>query len=90
MAAIDDFGSYTVPPSGGCRNAAAVTPSDTVDLTHVSRFLTASGGTTPTIAVNTAGGQTVTIPIVPGYLYPIAATRVLATNTSATGIVAFW
>jgi hypothetical protein len=88
MAAIDDYSSYTTPPAGPCRNAAAVTPSDTVDLADVSRYLvvTVAGNVT----VITQAGQTVAIPAAAGMPLPVAASRVKATGTTATGIVAIW
>jgi hypothetical protein len=88
MAAIDDFASYAVPPAGGCRNAAAVAPSDSTDLTNVTRFLIAA--VAGNIALVTQAGQSVTIAAAAGIPIPLAVARVKATGTSATGITALW
>lgn len=86
----------TVTPTAisGCRQGAAVTPSDTVDLAFKAKALRASGG--GNIAFIPAGNP-------PGTDTPITVTvaanetfdmfqvrRVMATNTTATGIVAGW
>lgn len=87
MSAIDDYASYAVPP-GSCRNAVAVTPSDTVDLTNVSRYLVV--GVAGNLNVITEGGATVTVNAAAGIPLPLAVSRVKATSTTATGIVALW
>ncbi len=70
-----------------CSYAEAVTPSDTVDLTLVSRALYVGGG--GAISVITAGGQTVTLSgVVTGSILPIRVSRVRNTSTTATNIVA--
>ena len=75
------------------RNAKAVTPSNTVDLTHpVSALAIGTPGTTG-IKVDMLGGGTVTIDgavlgAIP--LLPIQVTRVYLTGTDASDIVALW
>lgn len=70
-------------------NAVAVTPSDSVDLTYDTRALYVGG--TGDISVITENGQTVTLVGVPaGSFLPISVSRVRATGTTATNIVAFW
>jgi hypothetical protein len=71
-------------------NAAAITPSDTTDLTQFTRFLYVGG--TGDITVNMAGsGATVLFKAVPvGVVLPIRVSRVLATGTTATNVVALW
>lgn len=68
-------------------SAAAVTPSDTVDLTHVAYGLAA--GTAGLASVVTQDGQTVTVPLTNTPLL-LAVTRVRLTGTTATSIVALW
>ena len=68
----------------------AVTASDSVDLSNgptKALYVTVGGN----ISVNLAGGGTaVLISVVAGQILPIAVTRVLATSTTATGIVALY
>ncbi len=68
-------------------NAAAVTPSDTVDLAFASKRLWVGG--TGAVKVNTVGGPAVTYTGVPAGAYlNVRASRVYATGTTATNIVA--
>lgn len=68
-------------------NAAAVTPSDTVDLPTASKRLWIGG--TGTVKINTVGGSTVTYTGVPAGVYlNVRASRVYVTGTTATNIVA--
>lgn len=78
--------------------AAAVTPSDTVDIPSVSTQ-DGSGnngcvlyvGTGGTLKVTTIGGDEVTFTgIVSGTFVPVQVLRVWATGTSASNIVALW
>ena len=69
--------------------AAAVTPSDTVDLTNETRALYVGGA--GDLSVETIAGNTITLAgAVAGSVIPIRVKRVNSTNTTATNIVAFW
>ena len=77
--------------------AAAVTPSDTVDIPYVGYpsgptlacvIYTGSGGD---IRVMTDGGDDVTfVSTNPGTFLPVQVNRVFATDTTATNILALW
>ena len=71
-------------------NAAAVTPDNSTDLTTPARALWV--GSVGDVKVNMcSSGQPVTFTNVPsGTLLPVAVTRVFATGTSASNIVALW
>jgi hypothetical protein len=78
--------------------AAAVTPSDTVDIPSVSTQ-DGSGnngcvlyvGTGGTLKVSTIGGDEVTFTgIVSGTFVPVQVLRVWSTGTSASNIIALW
>ncbi|MEM0928077.1 MAG: hypothetical protein AAGI89_02185 [Pseudomonadota bacterium] len=72
------------PPSRGL----SVTPDDANDLSFPIRGLMVAGA--GDVRVVTIKGDTVTLPALqPGMQYAILATRVLATGTTATGIVGF-
>ena len=67
-------------------NAVAVTPSDSTDLTYISRALYV--GTGGNIVVTMAGGGDVTFSNIPdGSILPIRVSRVKSTSTTASGIV---
>ena len=70
------------------QNAIAVTPSDTIDLTHASTLYI---GGTGNIKVNTEGGQTTTFTAIQkGTTLPVLVKRVWSTDTTATSIIALW
>lgn len=73
-------------------NGAAVTPSDSVDLPNISRVISVnvSGNVTYTYASLALGTAGVTVYMVAGAFYPVRATRIWATGTAATGLVAHW
>lgn len=63
-----------------------VTPSDTVDLSVVPRFL--SVGTSGAVSVVDLNGRTVALWLYAGIIYPMRVTRVNATGTNAANILA--
>lgn len=83
----DDFLHNSPGLDSPADDAAAVTPHDTNDLDHVSRALWI--GTAGNVSVVTKNGSTVTFPNASGWM-PIRASRVRATGTTATDIVAVW
>lgn len=87
MPATDDFAHNTAGLSSPFEHAAAVTPSDSEDLGHLSRALWV--GAEGDVTVVTGGGETVLFTGARGWL-PGRIARVAATGTTATGIVAVW
>lgn len=86
--AYDPYNS-DISQIGPARNAVAVTPSDSADLANVSRGIIV--GVSGNVSVNMSGsGSAVVIAMNAGTIYPLAVSRVRATNTTATGIVAVW
>jgi len=83
----DDFENHTAGLTSPARNAAAITPSDTADLASATRALYV--GQSGNVRLVTVAGQTVTFNnMLPGVVYPLRVARVLATGTTATGLVA--
>lgn len=64
----------------------AVTPSDTADLPSASRGINVA--TSGIVKITTVGGTTGAIYVVAGVVFPVRVTRVWATGTTATGIMA--
>jgi hypothetical protein len=88
--AVDDYPTLTTQAwIAPAIHSAAVTPSDSANLTDVTRWLfVGSGGN---LVVVMADGTTVTLIGVPtGALLPIRVSQVKATNTTASDIVALW
>lgn len=75
--------------SGPAANAAAVTPSDSSDLTFSTRALFIGGAGNVSVNMATSGAAVV-FAVGAGQILPIQVARVLATGTTATGIVALW
>lgn len=83
----DAFALHQSGLTSPASRAAAVTPNDAADLVAHARSLWVGG--LGNLAVVTVGGDTETFPNVSG-LFPVRVKRVLATGTTATGIVAVW
>lgn len=71
-----------------CNHAAAVTPSDTVNIA-ASEWLSFANTGTQTLSITTIGGERVSI-LLPSGMWRIRASRVWSTGTSVTAIVAYW
>jgi hypothetical protein len=74
-------GGLESPPT----HVANTTPSDVTDLPVVSRALNVA--TTGAVRVTTVDGSVATVQIAAGVAFPVRATRVWSTGTTATGIV---
>lgn len=70
-------------------NAAAIVPDDAALLPQVTRALYVGGA--GTVRLRMIGGDVVSFAGLPaGILLPLRATQVLATGTTATGLVGLW
>lgn len=88
-AATDDYAQYATGLDTPYRHAASVSPSDSVDLTNVTRGIFVGGA--GNLVVITEGGETVTITgVTAGTILRLCAGRVKNTGTTATNIVALW
>jgi hypothetical protein len=82
----DELGvNYTSPAVGG----AAITPSDTADLSKAARALYVGGS--GNVKVITIDGSVLTFTAVPGgTVLPVRVRRVFNTDTTATSLIALW
>lgn len=70
------------------RGGATVVPSDTAAIAPTRGFMATVTGD---IAVTFADGSTATFAaVVAGKTYPVSITKVMATGTTATGIIALY
>lgn len=84
----DIFASFSPSLESPASHILEVTPSDTEDLPVASRALNvASEGI---VRVTTVGGDTANVSVVAGVPFPIRCTRVWASGTTASGIVALY
>lgn len=85
----DPFSKLARSLNSPARSAAAITPSDSTDLTTIPRALYI--GVTGDVVVNMAdSGSAITFKAVAVGLFPIRVSRVKSTGTTATNIVAIW
>lgn len=89
ITAQNPFRGHTFGLDGPFHKAVAVTPDDANDLALVCRGIqvTVAGNLHCTFADDTAP---VTIAVQPGFTYRFMLSRVWATGTTATGIVALY
>jgi hypothetical protein len=81
----DSFKDFASGLESPATHLAGATPSDTVDLPMASRAInTATAGA---VRVTTVGGSTETVFVAAGLAFPVRATRIWQTGTTATGIV---
>lgn len=78
----------SVPTPAGYRKAAAVTPSNTVQLPFIARALYIGGAGTLAVKLLDDSVDTSFGAVTAGSIIPITCSHVRATGTSATSIVA--
>ncbi len=80
----DSFKSIHRKPTDPAITVFDITPNDAVDLLHVTTALNVA--TPGTVRVTAADGTVADLSIHPGTAFPIRASRVWLTGTTATGI----
>jgi len=89
MPATDDFSRQQTLTGDPATNAVLITPSDSVDLTSVSRAVYV--GTTGNMKVTMQDSGTVLFTGIPaGTTLPVRVTRIWSTTTTASTILALW
>ncbi|MDA8654358.1 hypothetical protein N9M50_04440 [Alphaproteobacteria bacterium] len=87
--ADDIFSNRIVAASDPAQAAKLVVPSDTIDLTNVSRALYI--GRTGDVSVVMVSGQSVSFTdVAAGTILPLRVQKVNASGTTASEIVALW
>lgn len=82
----DSFETYNTGLTSPIREAVAVIPSDSIDLTDPTRAVYIGGA--GDLDVTMVSGQRVTFQsVMGGVAYPLRVARVWAAGTTATGIV---
>lgn len=81
----DSYATFTPGLESPASIAFAIIPSDSTDMAKATRALNvAQSGM---VRVKTVGGTTADLFVAAGIAFPVRAERVLATGTTATGIV---
>lgn len=86
----DDFEAYADGLTSTARNAAAITPHDSTDLAKVTRGIYVGVGGDVSVEMKGTGTAIVFKGAAAGTVIPVRATRVNATGTTATDLVALW
>ena len=82
----DTFAKHTSGLESPASHIADVTPDDAADLERASRAINvAQAGS---VKITTTAGTTATLYVAAGITFPVRATRIWATDTTALGIVA--
>ena len=84
----DPFADHQSGLESPASKLSAIIPDDTADLPEACRALNVGGS--GTVALTTVGGTTATVYVTAGIAFPVRARRILATGTTATGIVVMW
>jgi len=85
VTAADDFHPAINSPG---RDAALVTPNDSTDLSRAARMLYI--GTSGDVRIDTLDGTDIVFASVPVGILKMRCTRVYATNTTASNIIAIY
>lgn len=89
MSAFDLWVAYSNEVGPTANDAAVVTPSDSTDLTYVTRWIRSE--TAGVIKLTTKAGSAVVLKFAAGETRAIRASRIWATGTTVTGqIEALW
>ncbi len=84
----DNFDGFAGGLESPATHLLAAAPSDGTDLAHASRAINVAGA--GAVRVTTVGGTTGTVYVAAGIPFPVRATRIWATGTTATGIVVLY
>jgi hypothetical protein len=85
----DSFRTHTRSLTSPPEHALAILPDDAGELPQVTRALYVGGA--GDLRVTMRGGETVTFAgVAGGTLIPVRASRVLASGTTASGILGLW
>jgi len=89
MSYTDTFASNAVGMSGPARNAVAITPDNTATLTYIPRGIYVGGG--GSISVVLVSGDSASFSnVAAGTILPICPKQVLATGTTASGLIGLY
>ena len=88
MPAIDDYTGYSGGLESPLAHAREITPDDGTDIERVSRALHIGIG--GDLRVTMAGGPTVTFRGLSAGWHPLRVSRIHASGTTASDIVAGW
>lgn len=89
MAATDPLQGFNQTIDSPARSLVAVSPSDSADLSFVTKALWIGVGGNVQV-IDMGGTTTILVGCQAGQIIPVRVARVMATNTTATSIVAMY
>ncbi len=89
MPATDNFSRQQTLTGDPATNAVLITPSDSVDLTYISRAVYVGTGGNMKVTMQDSGTLLFT-GIPSGTTLPIRVSRIWSTTTTASTILALW
>ncbi len=84
----DKFASTAVGMTAPATRSVAVTPNDSTDLANISRALWVGGAGNVAVMLADDTVAVTFVGVAAGSLLPVRVKRVMATNTTATNLVA--
>jgi hypothetical protein len=89
MTAVDTFKTPETEWSPAC-SSVSVTPSDSAELSFLTRALYVGVGGNVSVKLRDDSSAVVFVGVAEGTILPLQVKQVMATNTTATNIVALW
>jgi hypothetical protein len=90
MTAIDTFKQQPETEWSPATSSVSVTPSDTEQLTYLSRALYVGVSGNVSVKLRDDTNAVVFVGVAEGTILPLQVKQVTATNTTATNIIALW
>ena len=89
MTAVDTFKTPETEWSPAC-NSVSVTPNDSTELGFLTRALYVGVGGNVSVKLRDDSSAVVFVGVAEGTILPLQVKQVMATNTTATNIIALW
>ena len=90
MSAVDTFKQQPETEWSPATSSVAVTPSDSEELAYLTRALYVGVGGNLSVKLRDDSAAVVFVGVAEGTLLPLQVKQVMATDTTATNIIALW
>lgn len=90
MSAVDTFKQQPETEWSPATSSVSVTPSDSEELAYLTRALYVGVGGNLSVKLRDDSAAVVFVGVAEGTILPLQVKQVMATNTTATNIIALW